>query len=335
VIRSRLILLFVTTLAARGTLVSDAYEKGKADLDGRRFADADREFAQAEAGAPGATNALALRAKALIQLSRFREAQLCLRQYLQTHPQSADAWYLLGFVQFRLGDPADSLATYTEAARRKRPAPDDLKIVGLDYALLNDYATACKWLELAVSSDPNNAEAVYHLGRIYYVQNQFDKAIVAFQQALRIDPSYAKAEAYLGLSYAAKNDPAEAERAYRRAIEMNAAAPAKTPEPYIDLADLISHGENRKEALPLLDQAEHIGGKSARTEEIRGRIFLASNRLVEAETEVRSALAADPQNSSLHYLLGRVLKKEGKDGEAEREFARTRDLLASRSPETN
>jgi tetratricopeptide (TPR) repeat protein len=326
-------LLVAVPLMASGGEEPDAYTRGRTDLDARRFVEAERELAEAEAAAPGVTNALALRAKALIQLSRFEQAQDCLLHYVGTHAKSPDGWYLLGYVQFRRGKASESLASYTEAAKWQTPTADDLKIVGLDYVLLNDYADAERWLKRAVQMDVRNAEVQYHLGRTYYVENKFDLAIEAFQQALRIDPYYAKAGAYLGLCYAAKNESAKAESAYREAILLNGAAPAKTAEPYIDLADLLSHGSRRDDALPLLEEAERIGGKSGRTEGIRGRILFADNRLESAEAETRSALTRDPKNGGLHYLLGRILKKEGKTAEAQQEFAATKSLLADRLPE--
>ncbi len=68
-----------------------------------------------------------------------------------------------------------------------------------------------------------------------------------------------------------------------------------------------------------------------RKAELRGRIFFAENRFPEAEAELRAAIASQPQDGALHYLLGRVLKREGKAGDAEKEFAQTRALLGTHS----
>ena len=47
---------------------------------------------------------------------------------------------MLGFVLNRENRPVESLEFYTKAAAITRPTADDLKIVGLDYVLLDDYA---------------------------------------------------------------------------------------------------------------------------------------------------------------------------------------------------
>ncbi len=309
----------------------DAYEQGKAALDSKDYVRAEQLLAQAEAQAPGTTNASALRAKALIHLGRFDEAEHSLRDYMRRHPESPDASYLLGYVLFRENKPGESLRTYTAAAQLQRPAPSDFKIVGLDYVLLNDYPSAIKWLERAVAEGPGDAEAVYYLGRAYYWQNSFDKAITCFERAIQLDPQYAKAKDNLGLAYEGKSDLKAAEAAYREAIQTGTNSGHPNEESYLNLADLFRRTGRSADALALLGKADKIGGKSERSEEIRARIFFAQDRVPDAEAEVRAALAAKPEDGALHYLLGRILKREGRADQAEKEFAQTRKLLGTHS----
>jgi tetratricopeptide (TPR) repeat protein len=310
---------------------SKFYERGVNALNGREYAEAERDFAAAEERDPGATKALALRAKALIHLDRFAEAEQCLRTFLHSNPASADGTYLLAYVLFRRNEAAESLAMYTAATKLQPPQADDFKVVGLDYVLLNDYPDAVKWLERAVREDPSSAESLYYLGRAYYVENSFDRAIEAFQRALTIDPRLIKAEDNLGLAYEGKNQLQAAETAYRKAIDLSNDASKRDPGPFLNLADLLRRMGREDEALALLDAAEHIDGPSEKSEEIRGRILFSQNRLPEAEGQLRAALASNPQNGPLHYLLGRVLKQEGKAAQAEQEFAQTRKLLGTGS----
>ncbi len=322
-------LLAVILLIAAAS--QNAYQRGEAALNAKRYSEAEQDLAEAELAAPGKTDALALRAKALINLERFSDAEHCLRQYLQAHSDSADASYLLAYVLFREDRARDSLAEYTAAARLQRPRADDFKIVGLDYVLLNDIPDAIKWLQRSVAENPKDAEAVYHLGRAFYVQNSFDKAIVCFERALQLDPNYVKSENNLGLAYEGKNRLDLAEAAYRKAIAMENQTGTRSDQPFLNLADLLSRSGHNAEALTLLENADGVGGKSQRSAELRGRIFFAENRFPEAEAELRAAIASQPQDGALHYLLGRVLKREGKAGDAEKEFAQTRALLGTHS----
>src|SRR5437667_7885554 len=130
------------------------YERAMADFHQGDYSSAAELFGKVEVASPGATEALLFEGKCLIHLEKYQEAERALRSYVGRRPNSDDALYLLGFVLYRQNKPAESLAMYTKGAALRRPAGDDLKIVGLDYVMLNDYAHAGKWLEKAVELEP-------------------------------------------------------------------------------------------------------------------------------------------------------------------------------------
>jgi tetratricopeptide (TPR) repeat protein len=162
-----LALIFSALLGSAQT--SGDFDAALAEFRAGQYASAAARFAKIEESAPARTDALLYRAKCLVHLQEFREAEPALRAYLQSHRRSADALYMLGFVLNREDRPADSLAAYTEAAAIAPPSSDDLKIVGLDYVLLNDYGDAIKWLEQAVALDASNKDAWYFLGRAHCI----------------------------------------------------------------------------------------------------------------------------------------------------------------------
>src|SRR5215475_12049296 len=114
------------------------FDHAVAEFQKGNYASAAVMFARVEAGSPGTTDALLYRAKSLVHISDFPGADNALRGYLRSHRNSADALYMLGFTLNRENRPADSLSAYTQAAAITKPTSDDLKIVGLDYALLDD-----------------------------------------------------------------------------------------------------------------------------------------------------------------------------------------------------
>ncbi len=307
------------------------YRQASEALRQGRYSEAANALAEVDIQAHGFKDALLLRAKALIHLNQYPEAEKSLRQYLEVHETSADAKFLLGYVLFRENQPEKSLAIYTAAAALKRPVPDDFKIVGLDYVLLNDYPDAVFWLERSVKENPKDPEAVYYLGRAYYAQNWFEKAIAEFQRALDLDPRFAKAQNNLGLALYAQNKADLAEQAYRRAIQLGEESGKKSEQPYINLGELLIDHNRAKEALVLLDAARAIAPTADRVEQLRGRALLSENRLEEAEAAFRAAIALKPESGALHYQLGRVLKRLGRAEEAKQEFERSKALLGTHS----
>ena len=140
-----------------------------------------------------------------MNLRKFDDAASALQNYAKSHPQSDDAVYLLAYISFRKDKPNESLQLFSDAAKLKPPAANDLMIAALDYVLLNDYNDAAHYLELSLTMNPDDVEARYHLGRVRYQQNQFDLAIAAFGEVIKRNPGNVKAQDNLGLSLEAKN----------------------------------------------------------------------------------------------------------------------------------
>ena len=132
----------ILTLACACVAQSSDFEKATALFQQRQWAEAAAAFADVEKKQPGQTDALLFEGKSLVNLSKFDEAGDALLKYLKTHPKSDDASYLLAYVRFRQNRPKESLEMMHTAAALKPPTADDLKIGGLDYVLMGDYADA-------------------------------------------------------------------------------------------------------------------------------------------------------------------------------------------------
>jgi tetratricopeptide (TPR) repeat protein len=293
----------------------------------RRWAQAAEAFAVCERTTPGQTDALLYRGKALVNQQEFPEAADSLQAYVATHPQSDDALYLLGYVRFRQGQPKESLALFTQAAKRKSPAADDLKIAALDYVLLNDYTSAARYLELSLQMNPDDVEARYHLGRVRYQQNQFDPAIAAFEEVLRRNPDDVKAEDNLGLCLEAKAWTDAALAAYRKAIGMEAVSGSRNEQPYLNLGKLLTTLNRATDAVPVLVQAAAIAPGSATVHYELGRAQFNLQHYELAGEQLERAVVLDPNNSAPHYLLGRIYQRMGKREQSAQQFKLTEDLI--------
>lgn len=282
------------------------------------------------------------------------EADHAVRQYLKTHPQSADGHFLLGYIlfreiqvkalldahsesavyqtlspaelQFRNANAKASLAEFTVGARYQRPSAFDLKVVALDYVLLGDFMDADKWLTRSLQWDPKDSEGWYYLGRAKYNENRFAEAVSAFDQCLKLDGHNAKAEDNLGLSYAGLGRNEDALAAYHIAIAWQLQTLKQDPEPFIDLGNLYLDLNQPEKAISALLQSIRISSQISRAHEQLGRAYLLVGQLPTAQGELEKAVILSPQTARLHYILGQIYRKEGLADKAKLEFDRCVEL---------
>ena len=306
--------------------VPEDYERGMASFRAGDYAHAAELFWRAEAAAPGSTDALVLAAKALVHLEKYGDAETALRSYLVTKPESPEALYLLGYVLHRENRPTDSLETYTKAATRHTPTGDDLKIVGLNYVLLNDYSNAIHWLEKAVELDPKNHEAWYFLGRTYYTRSRLSEAKAAFQKVLQLNPHDAKAENNLGLILESEADPVEAIEAYRQAIAWQQGNPKRSEQPYLNLGGVLLDEGRNEEALPALEEAVKLSPANSLCRLKLGIAFFRLSKLERSRAELEEAARLDPENAAAHFQLGKLYKQMHLMDRAQKEFQRAEGI---------
>jgi len=309
---------------------SSDFDRGLAEFRAGNYSSAATLFAGAEAASPGTTDALLYRGKALVHLQDFGGAEPALRGYVRSHRDSSDALYMLGFVLNRENRPADSLAAYTQAAAITVPTTDDLKIVGLDYVLLDDYADAIKWLEKAVALDGTNKDAWYYLGRAYYTKARLREARKAFQTILDLDPHDAKAENNLGLILETEGKPTAAIEAYRRAIAWQENSHA-SEQPYVNLGNLLMEQGQTKDAIQPLEKAVALAPNNAFCHMTLGVYYRKAGQMEGARRELERATQLEPDNAAAHYQLGRLYKEIHDLDRAKVEFDRTRELQSQRA----
>lgn len=316
--------------AAADGQTANAYQQAQAAFATHRYAEAAPLFARAETENPGKSDALLMEGKSLADAGQYVQAESVLRSYASGHPDSPDTLYMLGFVLNREDKPADSLNAYTQAARLARPQSDDLKVVALDYVLLNDYDDAIRWMKQAVAFDPKNEQAWYGLGRCLYSQSEFGEAQQAFERALALDPRDVKAEANLGLAYEMANQPEKAEGAYKVAVSL-ADADGKTDEwPYLDYASFLLEHDRPMEAMPLLQRAVTLAPQCAECHGKLGRAMAETGQAKQGVEELRKAVTLSPQDPKLHYDLGRAYRAAGDVDEARAELALSAKLYGSK-----
>jgi tetratricopeptide (TPR) repeat protein len=305
---------------------SNDFSRAVAEFQAGNYASAAHLFERLEQASPGTTDSLLYEAKALIHLQEFPQAEQALRAYIRLHRDSSDALYLLGFVLHRQNQPAESLQTYTRAAAITPPTGDDLKVVGLNYVLLGDYADAIKWLRKSVELDPKNKDAWYYLGRAYYTKAQLPEARGAFLKVLEIHPHDIKAQTNLGLILETGGQTEAAVEAYRTAITWQEKGEEPSEQSYANLGSLLLDQGRAQEGLSVLEKAVAIAPRNAFCRLKLGIAYRQLGRLEDSQQQLTQAVTLEPDNAVAHYQLGRTYKENHLLEKAQAEFNRTAEL---------
>lgn len=257
---------------------------------------------------------------ALLDSSRFPEAEKALREYIDKNPSSADAHFLLGYALFRERRAKESLVEFTEGAKYWRPQASDLKIVAADYVLLGDFPDADKWLTMVTQETPKDADAWYLLGRTKYNENRFEEAIRCFEQTLALRANDIKAENNLGLSYQGLNRIDEAKKAFETAIAWQEDSPVKDAQPYLNMGALLADQDQPAQGLPYAQKAVALAPRNPKAHEQLGRIYDLLKVQDKAEHELEEAVALAPDVAGLHFKLGQIYRRQGKQQLAQQQF---------------
>jgi tetratricopeptide (TPR) repeat protein len=330
-------IIYLVCVAMCNAQTDTDFDKATTEFRAGNYRAAAALFARAESSSPGKTAALLYKAKSLVHLQNFTEAEAALRRYILSHPDSDDALYLLGFVLHRANHPAESLEIYTKAAAIKTPTGDDLKVVGLNYVLLGDYPDAIKWLETAVRIDPQNKDAWYFLGRAYYSRGVLPEARRAFAKVLEFDPHNSKAENNLGLILESEAKPEEAMDTYRKSIAWQKQDSRPSEQPYLNLGNLLIQENRMEEAIPLLEKAVQLAPGDGPCHLKLGAAYLRTNRMKEAQRELEEATRLAPEDAPAHFQLGRLYKQIHSLDRAKEEFNRVEEIqsrAANTRPQT-
>lgn len=309
----RTVLLPLTVLALSFTVFAQnaAWKQAQTLFNQQKWIEASAAFAAIEQSSPGKTDALLFRARALVQLEQFKDAETALEPYIATHPASADGWRELGYVRFRLRKPTGSLDAYAQAAKLSPVTAADLTISAQDYLLMMDTLSAAQSLEQARKLEPSYLEAAYQLGRVRYKQGLMEEAIACFQQVLQADPSRLKAQENLGLSLEHTGQMDAAIAAFQAAVVLDSAAAKHDEHSYLYLGSLLIKVGRSQDAVPVLQRGIALNPQSGKLHAALGRGYFNLKQVPEAQTELEEAVRLDPKDAASHYTLGRLYTSQG------------------------
>jgi len=224
---------------------------------------------------------------ALVQLQAWEPALFALQTATHLAPTDAQSWAFLGHVQGKLGLPAmDSFGR-------------------------------------AKSLEPSLVLALYFEGIYLRAQNQSGVALDRFLQAMDIDPQNLAVALETAYTLAETGDLPSAEAWYQAVVQ---AEPDSAEYQRLLAEFYVERSYHIEEAgLPAAQRLAELAPTDARAFDLLGWARFQTGDLAGAEAELRQAVAFDGTLVSARYHLGRVLKAQRRDVEAQAEFAHVLD----------
>ena len=247
------------------------------------------------------------------------DARSAYEKAVQLNPELYQAQANLGLLLFAMKDVADALPHLQKAATLKpgdaRPHLD----LGIALEASGQSATAESELRQALQLDPKSEAAAYQLGKLELDQKEYAAAADDFGKALGLNP--ARPEAELGLASADEGlgQASEAEQHFEKYLKLQ---PTDASVRF-HLARFYLQENKADLALSHLQQLAQMYPQLPGLNSALGDAYAKSGKLSDSESSYRKALAAIPDGSDaadLHRVLAAILVKEGKATEAESEF---------------
>jgi putative PEP-CTERM system TPR-repeat lipoprotein len=250
-------------------------------------------------------------ARLALQKGDLKAAQIQLLNAVKSDPQNAEAHFLLGRVEFDLGDPVAAEKEARNARDRGYDAHKSLALLSQSMlaqakfqAMLDEFKPAGK--------DPQlDSETLVARGIADAGLNHVDTAEKDFAEAEKLEPNSVQpllADARLSV---ARRD---VDRALTKANEALAIQPKSADAMLVKAQALRLKGDLVGSAA-VLDQAVEAAPDSLQAKLDRASMLLATGKITSAQSDVQSVLAIAPGNVQALYLQA-VLQANAKDWHA-------------------
>jgi len=281
-----------------------------------------------------------------LRLREFREAAHTLEEGLKIDPRMSSAAALLGIALYESGDYA-AARSRLESVLRNNPKDDHAELfLANDLLKLGDLNAAASHLQQLASRQPKNQEVWYLLGKVHMKLSEqalahlneidpnsvwvhqisgeimesmknYEGALLEYRKAIELAPTQPGIHYLLGNAYWSLANWSDAIREFQAELIND---PANcTAQWKIGNAMLEQHLEPR-EALASIDKALQQCPTLVQARVDRGRALIRMDRNEEAVTDLRSAEKINPEEASIHFLLGQALRSLGRTAEAKSEM---------------
>lgn len=256
------------------------------------------------------------------------EAERLYRQIIAAAPQTADAWQLLGALDFQQGRHAEAVEHIQRALDLGSRHTGLYNNLGAALRALGRNDEAIVALRQSLDLDPRNAGAWNNLGNALKETGQLDQVQGAYQRAVELDPKLADAHDNLARLFQSQHAIDRAIHHYRQSVQHK----PHNPRSHNNLGTLLLLAGQREAALHAFDTAIAQQPGYARAWNNRGTALRELGRPIEAEEAFRRALDLDATLYEAANNYGEVLGVQGRADEGLAILERVVSLTPDQGP---
>jgi predicted O-linked N-acetylglucosamine transferase (SPINDLY family) len=287
---------------------------------GKRFKDCHGALGTRDT-APATADSLLRDAQVAFAAGRITTARDLVHCALDLSPERADLLRERARIEWTSGE-SGAAASCRSALDRD---PGDAAAWNLLGAILSatDAAGAEAAWRRALALEPENAEALFHLGNRFREKADPDTAIGFYERALASAPNHPGVLNNLGLALEARGEGERAETCYRRVL----AAESQHPDALANLANLLHGAARYREAALAYERAIAVRRDfPVRFWISRGVTLGELGALSDAEASFREAARLDPSRVQVQIDIGSMCIVQSKFDEADAPFVRALEL---------
>jgi len=285
----------------RALALSPTYEQAKTELAKLETAGSDQPRVAIEAA---------------IRDNKFEDAERSLQQYLHDQPNSAWAWYALGYTYYGEHKIGESIKTLAQSLQLDIKNAEAHKVLGRDMMLIGRFDAARIEFQQGIRYDPRSAELQYNLGKLYSIQDNWAQAKTCFEKAIALDTSFMEAYDGLGLALESLGSKNEATVQYQKAIDLAEERHARFSAAHVNMSALYNNSGDPKKALAFAQRALEVNPQSDRALFQMAKAYELDGRTDAVIESLNRAIAINPNSSSYFYLLATAYRKAGKAEES-------------------
>ncbi len=228
----------------------------------------------------------------------------------------------MGLERHQAGKFSEAEAIYRKVLQVEPDNAQALYLLGRLGAQAGQYEAAVALLTRAVALHPTQAPWQLSLGEAYARWGKPEEAAAAFSQAIALDPSLAAAHTHMGIMRYGQGRLTDAEQCFSQVVRLS---PQDT-QARANLGRALFDQGKQTEALDQFRQAARLAPNDPSAQFNLGTVLQSAGHFEEARAAFEQALAHDPNNAQAHNNLGIVLRALNRLNQAESHYRRAIEI---------